>query len=190
MTDQLLLHIQKLLPGFTIQRELMAHFFETITVKKDTLLLQEGEICNTIYFVNRGCLYLFYDDKGKKEVIHFALENWWLTDYKTFADSKPATHAIAAMEDSEITTISRANYEAMQLQFPFMALYFNKIHERAYGAALHKQKAYATTAKQDFYNYFRSTYPVLIQRIPDEIFASYIGVSPQTLKELQANYLS
>ena len=190
MTDQLLHHIQKLLPGVTIPGEQIAHFFEIIAVKKDTVLLSEGEPCKNIYFVNKGCLYLFYDYNDQKEVIHFALENWWLTDYKTFSDGKPAVYAIAAMEDSEITRISRANYEAMLLQFPFMALYFNKIHERAYGAALYKQKTYATTSKQDFYNYFRRTYPVLIQRIPDDIFASYIGVSAEILKELQANYLS
>jgi CRP-like cAMP-binding protein len=190
MTDQLFLHIQQLLPGFTIPREEMAHFFETISVEKGTVLLSEGDINNTIYFVNSGILYLFYEDKGKKEVIHFALENWWLTDYKTFCDGKPAVYAIAAMEDSEITCISRQNYDAMLLRYPLMALYFNKIHERAYGAALYKQKTYATTSKQDFYNYFRRTYPVLIQRIPDDIFASYIGVSPEILRQLQANYLS
>lgn len=190
MTDQLFAHIQQLLPGFAIPREEMAHFFETVAVKKNTVLLAEGDTCDTIYFVNSGCLYLFYDDKGKKEVIHFALENWWLTDYKTFCDGKPAVYAIAAMEDSELTSLSRANYEAMMLQFPFMALYFNKIHERAYGAALYKQKTYATTSKQDFYNYFRRIYPILIQRIPDDIFSSYMGVSLETLNDLQANYLS
>ncbi|AYL97819.1 Crp/Fnr family transcriptional regulator [Mucilaginibacter celer] len=190
MTQQLIAHIQQLLPGFTIRREQLSHFFETIAVKKDTVLLSEGATCDTIYFVNQGCLYLFYDYNDKREVIHFALENWWLTDYKTFCDSKPAVYAIAAMEDSEITCLSRANYEAMLLQFPVMALYFNKIHERAYGAALYKQKTFATTSKPDFYNYFRRTYPVLIQRIPDEIFASYIGVSPEVLRQLQAAFVS
>lgn len=190
MTDKLFHHIQQLLPGFNIPIDEMSHFFRTIQVKKDTVLLNEGKTCDTLYFVNSGCLYLFYEADGKKEVIHFALENWWLTDYKTFCDGQPAVYAIAAMEDSEITCINRVNYEALQLQYPFMAIYFNKIHERAYGAALYKQKTYATTSKQDFYNYFRSTYPILIQRIPDNIFASYIGVSDEILAELQASYLS
>jgi len=190
MTGPLYSHIQQLLPGTEIPPEQMAHYFKTITIQKDTLLLNEGKICDTIYFVNKGCLYLFYHDNDEKQVVHFALENWWLTDYKTFSDSKPAVYAIAAMEDSEITCLSRANYEAMQLQFPFMALYFNKIHERAYGAALFKQKTFATVSKKDFYNHFRNTYPILIQRIPDEIFASYMGVSTGTLQTLKDNYIS
>lgn len=190
MTKQLHSHIQQLLPGTAIPREEMAHFFKAITVQKDAPLLRENEICDTIYFVNSGCLYLFYNDAGQEQVIHFALENWWLTDYKTFSGTKPAVYAINAMEDSEITCLSRTNYEALLLQFPFMALYFNKIHERAYGAALFKQKTYATVSKKDFYNHFRNTYPVLIQRIPDVIFASYMGVSPETLQTLKDTYIS
>jgi len=182
MTEQLRLHIQKLLPGFTIPWEQMAHFFQTVAVKKDVLLLDEKEICDSIFFVNKGGLYLFYNNNDQKQVIHFAIENWWLTDYKTFSDSKPAEYAIAAMVDSEITCLSRADYEALQLRFPFMALYFNKIHERAYGAALLKQKTFALTSKKDFYHYFRNNYPHLTQMVTDNILTSYMGISMDDLQ--------
>ena len=190
MSGQLYQHIQKLVPGFTAEQKEIAPYCQTKTVKKDELLLKEGEICDTIYFVKKGCLYLFYENNNEKQVIHFALENWWITDYKTFPDGKPAVYSIAAMEDSEITCISRENYDTQLLTFPLLALYFNKIHERAYGAALFKQKTFATVAKKDFYFHFRNTYPELIQRIPDPIFASYMEVSLETLKTYQDTYLS
>jgi hypothetical protein len=94
------------------------------------------------------------------------------------------------MEDAEITCISRKDYEGLLLQYPLLALYFNQIHERAYGAALFKQKTYATVSKKDFYHYFRSTYPELMRKMPDDIFASYMGVSVATLKQLQDEYIS
>lgn len=190
MTEQLYHHIQKLIPDFTLTQEKIAPFFQTKQVKKEELLLRENEICDTIYFVNKGCLYLFYENNNERQVIHFALENWWITDYKTFSDGKPAVYAIAAMEDSEITCMSRKSYEVLQLQHPLLALYFNKIHERAYGAALYKQKTFATVSKEDFYRYFRNTYPELLQKIPDAIFASYMGVSSETLKIYQDLYVS
>ncbi|MDN5287955.1 MAG: cAMP-binding domain of or a regulatory subunit of cAMP-dependent protein kinase [Mucilaginibacter sp.] len=190
MIEQLYRHIQKLVSGFTIEQEKIALFFETKTVKKEELLLSEKEICDTIYFVNKGCLYLFYENNKEKQVVHFALENWWITDYKTFPDGKPAVYSIAAMENSEIICMSRKNYETLLLQFPLLALYFNKIHERAYGAALFKQKTFATVAKEDFYRYFRNTYPELIKRIPDPVFASYMGVSLEILKTFQDMYIS
>ncbi|WP_118974840.1 Crp/Fnr family transcriptional regulator [Taibaiella koreensis] len=190
MTPQLRQHIATLVPGIAIAEEALAPFFQTRSVKKGALLLSEGAPCNEIYFVNSGCLYLFYEHEGQGEVIHFALEHWWLTDYKTFADNKPAVFAIAAMEDSEITYLSRSAYDALLLQFPLMAVYFNKIHERAYGAALFKQKTFGTMTREDFYRYFSNTYPHLIRRIPAPLLASYIGISTEALKELQAKTLS
>jgi len=190
MTGQLYQHIKKLVPDFATDWEELLPFFEFKQAKKEEIVLSENKICDTIYFINTGCLYMFYEDNGEKQVVHFALENWWITDYKTFADGKPAVYSIAAMEDSEITCITRKNYDALLLQYPLLALYFNKIHERAYGAALFKQKTFATVSKKDFYHHFRNTYPELIQRIPDPIFASYMGVSHEVLKALRAGYLS
>ena len=190
MIEQLYSHITKLVPSFTAGLQTLAPFFESGSVGQEQLLLCENEICDTLYFVNKGCLYLFYEDNSGKQVIHFALENWWVTDYKTFPDSKPAVYSIAAMVDSEIISISRKNYEALLLQYPLLALYFNKIHERAYGAALFKQKTFATVSKKDFYRHFRNTYPELIQQIPDAIFASYMGGSLETLLAIRDEYLS
>lgn len=189
MTEQLYQHIKKLVPAFnTVQHELQS-YFHTKSIKKDELLLQEGQECDTIYFVNKGCLYLFYEDKGKR-VIHFALENWWITDYKTFADCKPAVCAIAALEDSAVSYINRTDYESVLQRYPLLALYFNQIHERAYGAALFKQKTYATMSKKNFYHYFKSTYPEFMRKIPPEIFASYMGISAVALAALQDEYIS
>ncbi|MBZ4188130.1 Crp/Fnr family transcriptional regulator [Niabella beijingensis] len=190
MTEQLIRHIQQLLPDFIPPREEMRSLFRTRSVKKEELLLEEAMLCNDIYFVNRGCLYLFYNYNNRKEVIHFALENWWLTDYKTFGDENPSVYAIAAVEDSEITSISRKDYEQLLLHVPMMALYFNKIHERAYGAALFKQKTYATLSKEDFYRYFSTTYPAFLQRVPDALFASYMGVSTEQLIAIRQALIS
>ncbi|GAA4083554.1 Crp/Fnr family transcriptional regulator [Mucilaginibacter panaciglaebae] len=190
MTEQLYRHIQKLVPAFNVERSLLQPFFKTKLIKKDELLLKEGETCDTIYFVDQGGLYMFYNDHSHRQVVHFALENWWITDYKTFSDGKPAVYSIAAMEDSEITYINRKEYEILLSQLPLLALYFNQLHERAYGAALFKQKTFATVSKEDFYRQFRRNYPELTGRIPDAVFASYMGISPEFLKELQGAFIS
>lgn len=190
MTEQLYRHIQKLVPGFAVEQVEIDPFFQIKQVKKEELLLSENEICDTIYFVNKGCLYLFYENNEGKHIVHFALENWWITDYKTFPDGKPAVYSIAAMEDSEITCMSRKNYETLLSAYPLLALYFNKIHERAYGAALLKQKTFATLSRREFYYYFRNTYPELTERISDAVLASYMGISLETLKALQDQQIS
>ncbi len=190
MIDRLLQHIKSLLPDNPICRADILPFIRYCSVKKGDLLLKENEPCDSIYFVGKGILYLFYEQDYTRQVIHFALENWWITDYKTFATGSPAFYSIAAMEDSELIVMSREQYEGLLNKFPATALYFNKIHERAYGAALLKQKTYATVSKVDFYRYFKNTYPDILSRIPDPIFASYMQVSVHELQEIREGFIS
>lgn len=190
MTHPLISHISKLLPGISVKAGDILPFTTTHNAPKGEVLLKENETCDAIYFVVKGCLYLYYEQEHTEQVVHFALDNWWITDYKTFATRGAAVYNIAAMEDSELVVITRGAYENLLNQHPVMALYFNKIHERAYGAALLKQKTYATLSKEAFYRYFKSTYPEIIARIPDAIFASYMQVSQEELMQLKTKSVS
>ena len=51
----------------------------------------------------QGCLRLFFiNEKGVEQTIQFAIENWWLADYTSFAKQKPSTFYIQAVEKSEV----------------------------------------------------------------------------------------
>ncbi len=67
MIGQLYSHIRKLVPDFSVAPEQIAPFFETKQVKKEEFLLNENEICDTIYFVNKGSLYMFYNQHDVKK---------------------------------------------------------------------------------------------------------------------------
>lgn len=190
MIHRLVHHIQNLLPHFAVSEKDLSPFITKRIVKKDEILLKEGETCTFLYFVTKGSLYLYYEHRHAQQVIHFALENWWITDYKTFPVQGPAVYSIAAMEDSELIVMSRQQYEALLNRYPLVALYFNTVHERAYGAALLKQKTYATMSKEDFYAYFKNTYPDILARIPDSVFASYMQVSPEELMQFKRSCIS
>lgn len=190
MSDKLLLHIQSLMPDTAIDKNGILSFTGRKSVKKDEVILKEQEPCEYLYFVTSGCLYLYYDQNNAKEVVHFALENWWITDYKTFATQGPSAYSIAAMEDSELLVMTRQQYEAVLQRYPVMAGYFNKIHERAYGAALLKQKTFATLSKDNFYRYFKNSYPGILARIPDPIFASYMQASLDELGQIKQSCIS
>lgn len=70
-------------------------------IQKKELLLQEGQSCKTINFVQSGALRAFYLDKeGKESTIMFAINDWWITDMFAFITGQPAMQNIIAIEDS------------------------------------------------------------------------------------------
>lgn len=100
-----------------------------------------------------------------------------MTEYNAFLGTDPAGFGIETMEETEVLMITRENLDQLLVDYPFMGIYFNKIHMRAYAASLQKQKTFPMTSKKDFHAYFFRTYPDLVIRFPNEVLASYMGIS-------------
>lgn len=83
---------------------------EKIKIKKaqrGQFLLNEGEICNDTFFVNKGLLRMYSIDKnGKEHILHFAPENWILVDRSSLFLNQPSDYYIDAVEDSEVLVLS------------------------------------------------------------------------------------
>ncbi|WP_028980949.1 Crp/Fnr family transcriptional regulator [Sporocytophaga myxococcoides] len=191
MADQLLNHIIKLVPSFENEVKGVLSYFEKKRYPKGHNLIVEQTSIDSFYFVNTGCLHLYYtDESGGQHTIHFALENWWITEYNSFLGRSSAQFGITSLEETEVMVISKTQFDRLLLEYPFMGIYYNLIHMKAYGASLLKQKTFATISKRDFYSYFTKQYPELIKRIPHQILASYIGVSPEELTFFKEQILS
>lgn len=191
MKSQLRDHIVKLVPGFEKDIDQLLHYFEEQNFPKNHIVIDEGDFVDQFYFVIKGCLHIYFKDhQGKENTIHFAIEDWWVTEYNTFLGTIPSNFGIATLEETDVLMITKENFEQLLLDYPFMGIYFNKIHMRAYGASLQKQKTYPMTNKKDFHAYFCKTYPDLVKRFPDDVFASYIGISTDELRVFNENFRS
>ena len=66
-----------------------------------------SNLSSYIYFVEKGCLRMYFIDKKLNEQItQFALEHWWMADHFSFIDNKPSPYFIQAIEKSEVLAIS------------------------------------------------------------------------------------
>lgn len=182
MSFELLNHIKKLIPKFENEVDKVMHYFERQTFPKNHILIHEETQINQFYFVVSGIVHIYYTDELKnKNTIHFAIENWWITEYNSFLGNPKAQFNVATLEVTETMFINKEKFDMLLNEFPFMAIYFNMINMKAYGASLLKQKTYATISRKDFHTYFVTTYPELVKRIPHDVLASYIKITPEEL---------
>ena len=76
-------------------------------LRKKQYLLQEGDVCKFVAFVEKGVLRSYtIDEKGTEHIIQFALEGWLISDLYSFLTNEPATYTIDATEDSIILILS------------------------------------------------------------------------------------
>src|SRR5688572_3627555 len=74
--------------------------------KKGQSLIDKGQVCKDIFFVEKGLLRQFsIDDQGKEHIIHFAPESWTLSDRSSAYFNQPGEYFIDAIEDSEVVVM-------------------------------------------------------------------------------------
>lgn len=191
MSATLKAHIEKYIRVSDADFAGILSFFETLAMRKKANLLTEGKVCRYHYFVVRGCLRMFFvNEKGVEQTTHFALEQWWLSDYASFESGKASDFYIQAVEQTEVLVISAAAQEAMLQQYPQMERYFRLVYQRANAAAQFRIKALYSLSREALYHHFNSRYPEFVQRIPQYLLASFLGFTPEYLSEIRSRRIS
>lgn len=182
----LLAHIRKFVSLSGEEAETLMKYVRPLEVKKKEMLLREGDICKEMLFVGKGCLRMYYiNEKGTEQITQFALENWWLSDYTSYDRQQPATFSIQAVEASEVYAIAHDKQDALTRALPQMERYFRLILQKAYAAAQMRVFFFHNLNREEAYRQFSGMFPGFVQRIPQYMLASYLGLTPEYLSELR-----
>jgi CRP-like cAMP-binding protein len=191
MSESLKLHIKRYIDITDEEFLDVMAFLKPLDFRKKQNLFKEGEICQSNYFVVKGCLRLFFvNEKGTEQTTQFALENWWIADYFSFSNRTPSAFFVQAVEASSVLAIDFAAQEKMLNDHPVMEKYFRSIHQRAHAASQTRIKYMYSMSREELYHQFNSLYPEFVQRIPQYLLASYLNFTPEYLSEIRSKRIS
>ncbi|MCF6361217.1 MAG: Crp/Fnr family transcriptional regulator [Cyclobacteriaceae bacterium] len=160
-----------------------------VVVKKGTVLQRSGKMSSNSYFVKKGLLKSYViDEKGKEHIFTFAPENWLISDIESQSYNSPAVLFIEAIEDSEIEIISKHSLELFkELPQPVIYNELQRLLKRC-GTLQRRVLMLMSFSAKERYNEFIKTYPDIVQRVPQRLIASYLGITPQALSTLRKKY--
>jgi CRP-like cAMP-binding protein len=159
------------------EQEVIRHYLTPKKLRKRQYLLQEGDVCKHIAFVEKGVLRAYtVDDKGIEHIIQFAPEGWTISDLYSFMTGEGATYNIDALEDSELVLISRQAQEELLQKVP---RYSDFIRLQITGAYLAMQKRLTSVLSLGVEERYSK------QRVPQHMIASYMGLTPETLSRVR-----
>lgn len=191
MIDVLFSHIQEKVSLTDEDKEAIQAFFSPKRLRKRQYLLQEGNVCKHLAFVAKGLLRTYnVDDKGDEHMSIFGWEGWWVSDFNSFLSGEAAIFNIDAIEDSELLLISRADYEALTLAVPIMDRYFRILYQNSLVTKERRLMSTITHSAEERYVQLAELNPKIIERIPQNLIASYLGIAPETLSRIKKNLVT
>jgi len=189
MRPNILQHIVRYISLSEEEVQLLFTFLRPLQVARKEHLLKEGQVCKNLYFIEKGCLRMYFvNGKGTEQITQFAIENWWLADYMSYDRQLPSQFYIQAVEHTELFTIDFAAQEQLIKGLPKMEHYFRLMLQKAYAAAQMRIKYLYELSREEGYKHFIANFPDFAQRIPQYMLASYLGFTPEYLSELRKKY--
>jgi CRP-like cAMP-binding protein len=156
------------------------------TVIKKTLLLNAGENCKYLFYVQSGALRAFYLDKeGKESTIMFAVADWWVTDMYCYLNNKSAMMYIEALEDSSVLQLSKEGFEKLLIDVPKFEKFFRILMQNAYTREQLRIIENLSSSAEDRYESFLQKYPHIAKMLKQKQIASYLGITPEHLSAMK-----
>jgi CRP-like cAMP-binding protein len=170
--------------------ELVKKAFNQKNLRKKQYFLQEGEVCKYTGFIIKGAMRQYsVDNKGVEHIINLCIENWWVGDRESFSMLTPSRYNIDAVEDSELLVITNADFQNLINSIPAIANMIRTMDQNNYIATQKRiHSSISLTAEERFLNLLE-TNPVLFQRFPQTMIASYLGISAETLSRIRKKAL-
>jgi CRP-like cAMP-binding protein len=156
------------------------------SVEKGTVLQQKGDKLIKAFYVKKGLLRSYtIDEKGKEHIYMFAPENWLMTDVELLSSHSSAMLFIDALEDSELVVIGENVFkETKQLPVQILIDQISKLINRVNILQKRVLMLMSASAKER-YDDFLQTYPQIVQRVPQRMIASYLGITPEALSKIR-----
>jgi CRP-like cAMP-binding protein len=160
--------------------------FRSKKIKKNELVLMEGETCKDLIFVQNGCLRLYYIQEDVEISVWFALKHSSAIEIYSFISETPSNYFLQAIEETEILYLPKTELNKLYETHPKMQEMMRKFWEDVILHLLQRFTALQRdTAEQRYLDLLNK--PELLQTIPQKYLASFIGVTPTSLSRIKKN---
>jgi CRP-like cAMP-binding protein len=191
MFEQIKAYYHKMIPNLTT-KEWQA-LEEKLVIKefaKGEDMVKQGEVCNYVYFINKGFLRFYKLIDGKEISTGFIGAGEYVSAYDSFLTRQPAFETLNVLEDAELLCLSYNDMQQLYEQQPIYQLFGRKIAEQLFIWINQRTNALLLLTPEQRYERMIQNDSELLQRVPQYMLASYIGVTPEHLSRIRKKMLA
>lgn len=168
------------------EKDRIASIFEEQMIKRRQFLDQPGFVCNYRNYVVHGTFRSFYlDGEGKEHTVQIAMDDWFVSDFHSYITQTPATLFVEALEDSTILRSTYDTIEPLCKEIHALSEYFRITTERAFAYSRKRALSSLSLNAEERFLELLERYPTMVQRVPQKVIASYLGMTPEFLSKIR-----
>ena len=155
------------------------------TYAKGTVLLEEGRVATECYFNVKGLVRCYYLIDGEEKTTQFYTEGDSICSLTSYLQRTPAPHYLACIETSTLAVLSYEKEQELFQRFPKFESLCRLSMESNFGDHQHRMDHYLITSPEQRYLHLQATQPALVNRVPQYLLASYLGIKPESLSRIR-----
>ncbi|HIS34103.1 MAG TPA: Crp/Fnr family transcriptional regulator [Candidatus Avirikenella pullistercoris] len=172
------------MPATSVDK-LKKHLSE-ITYPKNHHILETGKIETNIFFIKKGIARAYIPTDGKEVTFWIGKEGDTIVSLKSYVNNRPGYETVELMEDSVLYLLKRYTLYQLFKEDIHIANWGRKFAESEFLQTEEKLISLLFTNASERYTSLLENNPDLLQRIPLEHLASYLGITPVSLSRIRA----
>lgn len=153
-----------------------------------TTLLLEGKTAQNYYFIEQGCLRVWFDNNGKDTTVQFFFENDGVASLESFQKNIPSAFAIETIEPCIIQILPKDTFNDMLKELDHNADFLKALMDISFERQRHYMNEFISrirdTPLQRYLNLLEER-PHIVRRVPQHYIASYLGITSVHLSRIK-----
>ncbi len=163
-------------------------FFPTYrkTIEKNEIITHFGQIERKAYFLISGIIESSIEKDGEIRIIDFVFPNNFICSYTSFLLQTPSEIQTKAITDCEVEYFLKEDLE-QAYKTSIVANQFGRyVTERLFISKLKRENNFLTKSAKEVYQNLIEERPEILQKIPVNKIAKYLGIHPESLSRIRA----
>ena len=167
------------------EKAIIADCFTEKTYPAKHQLVEFEAKTDTLYLLKKGCIRKYCYKDGLPWTLLIATENQFVLEYVSFMSGERSNNILETVEDCTVLEIKRTDLEHLYQAVPKMNEAMRKALQNAIYQVHMLLNDFIMLSPEERYTRLVATNPALMQRVPQHILASYLGVSATSLSRIR-----
>ncbi|TSJ34908.1 Crp/Fnr family transcriptional regulator [Mucilaginibacter corticis] len=178
---RILFNIERLINPSQEEKAALERIVKTRLLKKHEHFLNEGDLCETIAFIEKGSVRYYYQLEDRQVCKDFLLENGLVCSFGSLFSQEPSTTYIQALEDTELAEINYEDIQELCKSYPIWNKLARIIIQEQVIRAEKREGAFLKDLPETRFQSLVAEHPTIFKRVPLQYIASYLGMTRETL---------